>query len=379
MDLNCPHFKICSGCSRDKALEDLTSYKQARQFFADRNFFSFQLHLGSPKGWRTRAKLAVRGDSKHPKLGLFEKGSHHIVDIPQCQVHHPSINQAANLLRDWMQTFEIHPYDELSGAGFLRYVQLAVERESGRVQLVLVINEKEDNWLKNIKNIEAIKVLWEKHPTLWHSVWINFNPKRDNIIFSPRWHKLFGEEGLWETVGKREVCFHPGSFAQANLEMLEQLVERIRQNILPDAAAVEFYAGVGVIGIVLVDLCRSICCVEIAPKAEMCFDMAVSRLPENLAGRLSFKRATAASQVDLLKHSDVVIVDPPRKGLEKGVLEALCQPNQLKQLIYVSCGWESFQDDCQKLMAAGWLISYAEAFLFFPGSEHIEILAIFKK
>ena len=73
---------------------------------------------------------------------------------------------------------------------------------------------------------------------------------------------------------------------------------------------------------------------------------------------------------------NTIVVDPPRKGLERKFLDAICNAKQLKRLIYVSCGWESFKRDCA-LLCRSWRLSQAELFLFFPGTEHLEVLAIF--
>jgi tRNA/tmRNA/rRNA uracil-C5-methylase (TrmA/RlmC/RlmD family) len=98
--------------------------------------------------------------------------------------------------------------------------------------------------------------------------------------------------------------------------------------------------------------------------------------------RLMHFQGKSADYIHLLQTitpgKGVVIVDPPRKGLEKELLNALCDNKELNNIIYVSCGWEAFKSDCLALLQAGWRLAHAEAFLFFPGSEHIEVLAVFE-
>lgn len=208
MEIHCPHFIKCSGCTREKAIEHPASLDDARQFFKNLNISPLTLHVGSATGWRCRAKLAVRGTAQNPLVGLFEEGSHHVIDIPFCQVHHPVINRAAEAIRHWIKEQQIRPYDENQNTGLLRYIQLAVERSTKRIQLVLVLNTR------NLQepDLKALETLWQQHPDLWHSLWINFNTRRDNVIFSPDWRRLFGEEWLWEMLSGREVCFHPAEF-----------------------------------------------------------------------------------------------------------------------------------------------------------------------
>ncbi|GJS22518.1 S-adenosyl-L-methionine-dependent methyltransferases superfamily protein, partial [Tanacetum coccineum] len=74
-------------------------------------------------GWRCRAKLAIRGSSADPQIGLYEEGTHNVVDIPDCKAHHPSINAAVELLKKGIKILNIEPYDEDERTGYLRYVQ----------------------------------------------------------------------------------------------------------------------------------------------------------------------------------------------------------------------------------------------------------------
>jgi tRNA/tmRNA/rRNA uracil-C5-methylase (TrmA/RlmC/RlmD family) len=74
--------------------------------------------------WRCRAKLAVRGTSMDPQIGLFEEGSHFVVDIPSCRAHHPSINATIKLVKEAIQELGIQPYNEDLHLGELHYVQV---------------------------------------------------------------------------------------------------------------------------------------------------------------------------------------------------------------------------------------------------------------
>jgi len=103
----------------------------------------FRVYLDETEGWRTVCKLAVRRDpSNHDQviIGLFQPQSHEIVSVPDCRAHHPSINAAVKCLTTICNKVGVVPYDEKTGAGYLRYVALTVERGSGKIQLTLVWN-----------------------------------------------------------------------------------------------------------------------------------------------------------------------------------------------------------------------------------------------
>lgn len=375
MIINCPHFPQCSGCTRNEASHSLESYIQAQAYFSGLGLPQLKLHLVSPVGWRCRAKLVTRGSSEKPIIGLYEKDSHHPKDIPFCKVHHPAINRAVEILRAWIISENIPLYDEQSGLGLLRYIQLAIERSTQKVQLSLILNCHSNEWHQEIQK-SLLTSLWESKPELWHSLWINFNQRRDNVILGTAWELIYGEKWLWDKFLENHICFLPASFAQANLEMYELLLQRLEAYVPHGTDLLEYYAGVGSIGLSLIEKCSRLRCIEIVPTAQECFSESVRQLPSDLQKRVQFTVGSGAQHAKLLKQAECVVVDPPRKGLEPALLKALCEEGSVNRLIYVSCGWESFKRDCDKLVEAGWKVDNAEVFLFFPGTDQLETLAI---
>ena len=361
----CPHYPNCIGCCLTDVGE-AKLFNDAQNYFKEKEIALPPLQQGASVHWRTRAKLAVRGTAKNPLIGLYKEGTHAVLDISECIAHHPQINAAIAQIKAWMKEQEIAPYDETTYRGALRYIQLAVERSSGRVQLVLVLNEP----LPDVKRLYT--------PALFHSLWINKNTRKDNVIFGKEWELVVGERFLWEQFLGIEVAFLPQSFAQANPDLFTRLLASLKKQIEPNTRLIEYYAGAGVIGLVLSDICESIICSEIVPDGKECFDASLKKLAPFHGEKLTYKTGSAAELLDLLPSGNAVLVDPPRKGIDPKLLNAL-KVSQAKTLFYISCGWDSFKRDCDQLLEAGWKFQAAEAFLFFPGSAHLETLAILKK
>lgn len=362
---HCPHYPDCVGCCLTTS-GDPEAYQDAQRYFEKQGLTLPPLRKGSPIHWRTRAKLAVRGTAEKPLIGLYREGTHAIVDISQCIAHHPKINEGIARVKEWMQKEQFDPYDEITHQGTLRYIQLAVERSSGKVQLTLVLNHP----------LPHVNRLYNN--TLWHSVWINHNTRKDNVIFGKEWELVTGEPFLWENYAETAVAFLPQSFAQANPEMFEELLNSLKKQVPVGCDLVEYYAGVGVIGLVLADQCRSVICSEIYGEGKSCFEASKAKLAKFHGERITYQIGSAADLLNLLPKGDAILVDPPRKGLDPKLLKAL-QAAENKTLFYISCGWDSFKRDCDQLLTAGWKLQSAEAFLFFPGSSHIEMLAVLKK
>lgn len=367
--IHCPHFPACSGCTLSEHVDAPPVLNEMRPFFQALGIPSFPIHAWAAEGWRCRAKLAVRGTAQSPIIGLYQKGSHHAMDIPLCRVHHPALNKAADALRSFIKNEGIEPYNEQTFQGELRYIQLVLERATGKVQLVLVVNQD------HAINLEK---LWNSGIP-WHSIWLNHNTRRDNVIFGKEWTLFKGEPFLWETICGTSICFHPASFGQANLNLFEQLITSLKSQLPQACTLVEYHAGVGMIGLCLAEKCRKVVCCEANPQAEQCFELSKKKLGAEMHKRLSYCLGRAEENLHFIQESESLLVDPPRKGLDAQLIKAFKQAAGPKTLFYISCGWPAFQRDCDALTEAGWKLESAEGYALFPGTDHVELLTRFVK
>lgn len=373
---NCPHFKDCAGCGELLSFTPPSIWNEVLSFFVQSNIPN--LHVSSPLHWRCRAKVAVRGTAKTPLIGLFKRFSHDVLPIPDCLVHHPNLNQAFEIVRKWVERNEIIPYQENGGGGELRYLQGVVQRTTGHVQLSFVLNATQSSAVIE-RWFGLIKTLANEYPFFWHSLWINFNNKPTNTIFGVDWVLVWGEKYLWEKFGETDVCYGPASFGQANLVLFEQMLFRIRELLNPRAKVAEFYAGVGVIGLFIASCCEWVRCSEINPFAKAYFHQGYLKLSPSIASHLSFITASTEEALSTLEGATTVIVDPPRKGLDACFFPALKKNTSVDQLLYISCGWEGFKKDFQRLSEDGWVVQSVDGYLFFPGTNHVELLVNLKK
>ncbi len=364
-EIDCVHFDYCSGCVLNSCKNPPPIFDEASAYFAKNWNVDLSFSQGNIIGWRVRAKLAARRPNV---IGLFEKGTHNVVSIPQCRVHHPKINEAVERLLQHNFSF----YDEKSHTGDLRYVQCVVERKSEKVQLTVVLNMSTATpaWR------EIINKLYD--PTLFHSIWCNYNDKPTNSIFSKNWEKISGLDVVWEEICGLKIPFGPSHFGQANLEMYEKLVLDIRDNILQNSVVAELYAGIGVIGLACAKKSKEVRLAELEPAAKHFFDLAVEPLPEK--NRLSYLVGKAEECLHLIEGADVCIVDPPRKGLGRVSMERILSTKGLKQLVYVSCEYKSLQRDLDYLLRyfPNWRVAKAKSYLFFPGTNQIETTVFLK-
>jgi len=371
--MNCPHFSACSGCTLNRdlwsppVLADMLNYFDVKQV-------AFDIKNSPVMHWRIRAKLSVRGNTSHPLIGLYKKNSHEVIAIPSCQIHHPLINKAVEVIRKFVQNEKIEPYNEQTHQGLIRYLQLTVDLKALKVQVVFVLNRMSIDFAHR----PSFKKLWERHPDLWHSFWFNYNVEKTNVIMGVDWELFQGEENLWIKLRDKEICFHPGSFIQANLFSFENLLKDLEKMIPEGVRFLEYFAGVGVVGFSLLKRCREIVCCEINPQGLKSFEKTCEKLSDGDREKICYQVGDAKHLLDLLSKAEYLFVDPPRKGLDLKFIQAVDR-STCQNFIYMSCGWRSFQRDCDMLLRLGWRLKQVNGYLFFPGTDHIELLAHFHR
>ena len=537
-EIACPHFAECSGCSVPARVANVNIIQNsAKLYFTstavqrkrmrtfdnyydddedndrdDSNDLSYPIVVPSPvTGWRTQAKLAVAPPPATSAwtrnagcvFGLYQRNSHTVMSIPECAVHHPSINRAVRVLEQATRAAGIVAFDEQQAQqqqqpirGSLRYVQLQVERLTGKVCLTLVwyaeqIKETQPAQSRLVKELQRAGRRSDEDDSssspLWHSIWCHCNDSPGNAIFSrnpKRWYLIWGPEFLREplpvpAIGQEEgttgalaaagwLYFTPLTFRQGNLDGFDVLARDVANAVPGGSRVCELYAGVGVLGLTALahhareqeqtksDPLVWLRCSDENPSNPRCFHRAVdSILPEVTGRRLEPRKGGKRSKVDddddgmtlaevaaamqsgtppsskssaanqrggdktsymvasatqALKSgqalgADILIVDPPRKGLDEGVLVELCKPfnpdqpytestsflmipdyqvnwtNDVRTLIYVSCGFDALARDAERLLSsnAGWQLKQSTGYVLFPGSDHVETLCIFER
>ncbi len=325
-----------------------------------------------------RARLMVRGRARSPKIGIFESGSHRVVDIPNCGVHHPLINEVAREVKSVIHAYGLSPYSDERHEGLVRSLQVVVEQGAvspdPRAQVVVVTND--DSIDSAAPMLAALAEQLQPH---LHSLFWNGQPERSNTIIGPLWGHLHGPSMLEGVSGGATVFYPPGAFGQANTAMAGALVRRLHQWIPVGARVAEFYAGVGTIGLGLVERAEFVRFNEIGVHSIAGLRRGIESLPASGRTKTTVVEGEAGKTTQLLDGCDTTIVDPPRRGLDPPLRDALANWSG-QRLVYVSCGIDSFLADAQLLIDAGrWRLIELAAFGFFPFTEHVETLARFER
>jgi tRNA/tmRNA/rRNA uracil-C5-methylase (TrmA/RlmC/RlmD family) len=329
---------------------------------------------GETSGFRQRARLAIRGRLGSPKLGLFELGTHRVVHIPNCAVHHPLINRVANIVRRALVDAQITSYSDDAHAGLARYLQVVVERSSQTAQVVLVSNSAGPEPFG-----EFFELVRERLGPDLHGLWWNGNSDRANTILGQDFRRICGAESVVERFGGHAVHYPPGAFGQNNLDIAERIIAHLRLEIPEGARVAELYAGVGAIGLSVLDRVSTLQLNEVSPASLAGLELGLSALSAENRAKISVIPGPAGSATAMLAEAQVVIADPPRKGLDPELTRFL-GANPPERFVYVSCGLDSLLSDTAAFLTTGKLrLSALTAFSLMPFTEHVETVACFER
>ncbi len=265
-------------------------------------------------------------------------------------------------------------YSDKAHLGLARYLQVVVERSSQTAQVVVVANSA------TAEPLEAcFDLIRERLGSDLHSLWFNAQCERSNTILGPDFQNLCGPVSVVERFGGAAVHYPPGAFGQNNLDIAEAVIEHVRAQIPAGARVVEFYSGVGAIGLSVLAEAGDITLNEVSPHSLHGLELGLAQLDSASRSRISVVPGPAGAARMAAFGAHVVIVDPPRKGLDPELTEYLGEYPP-ERLIYVSCGLESFLADTARLTSHGKLrLAALTAFNLLPFTLHVETVARFER
>ena len=211
------------------------------------------------------------------------------------------------------------------------------------------------------------------------SIYLNINDKSDKVLYGRKFSKLYGDDFLSVNILGLDFKIYPQTFLQVNLEMMDVLYKKALE-YLGDASqmdVLELYSGIGTISLCAAKEAKSVTAVEVV-------EASVKSADENAAGNgiknakfIHAKAEDAINRVLKEKTYDAVIVDPPRKGLDKKVVEML-NASGIEKIVYISCNHASLARDIA-LMSEVYKVERVAAVDMFARSAHVETIALMSR
>ncbi len=321
-------------------------------------------------GYRTNAKLAIAKEQGKVRIGIYRRGTHDVVDLKDCSLHHPLINRIITVVKDEIEKQGVWVYDPRKQRGLLRYLLIRIAPHSNEALVTFVVTERDYR-----QTTHLAKWLVKKVPEVV-SVQMNVNSSDGNVILGRQTLKLIGHQTLRDRIGETRLAISPSSFFQVNHEQARRIYDLVRSwaELTHEQTALDLYCGIGGIALNLARDAGEVLGVEVVEDA-------VHNARDNARlNRLDNCRFVAGDVAELLDDLQgeilpgfVATVNPPRKGCDREVLDALCAL-QPRALIYVSCNPQSLAVDLDYLCRNGWQVEKVQPVDMFPQTPHVETL-----
>ena len=370
----CPVAKLCGGCNfwhMDYAEESRLKAERVRTCLnrmGGENLEEVPI-LSAPTcyGYRNKAQYPVSVKKGRAIAGFFKAGTHEVVENKRCLILPEESDRVKDIVIDYVNQYRVMPYNEVEHKGLLRHIYVRRGAVSGQVLVCLVINGRRiprpEELIKRLETVPGFTTLV-----------LSVNTRKGNSILGDEFITLHGPGYIEDTLCGLNFRLSPRSFYQVNHHQAQRLYEAAisQAEITREDTVLDLYCGVGTITLAMAKAAGKVIGIEVIPQAvEDARDNAKRNNIEN-AEFFCGDAGQAALELEAKGiRADVVVVDPPRKGLNADTIEALAKFAP-RRIVYVSCDPATLARDVALLKEKGYHVKNALAADLFPRTAHVE-------
>ena len=330
---------------------------------------------GAAYAYRNKAQYPFAEKNGKPMAGFYKNRTHEVVPIPRCAILPEIFDRAKDVVLRWAEEDRVSVYDERTGRGLLRHLYVRKGAVSGQVMVCIVANAEilpRENRL--------VGALRRELPGL-ASVILSVNKQNTNVVLGEKFRTLWGQDWIEDELCGFTFRLSPRSFYQVNHDQAQRLYAKAVElaDLHGTETVLDLYCGTGTITLALSRRAGKAVGVEVVPQAiEDAKENAVRNGVENVDFFCADAGEAAKRFADAGTAPDVIVVDPPRKGLSPEVVEAMVQMAP-SRIVYVSCDPGTLARDVKLLSENGYALKTAEAFDLFPRTYHVETVVLMTK
>ena len=379
----CPIYKRCGGCvCQHMTYEASLAFKrqQVQDLLQRVGGLSIEVPpvwgMAHPFGYRNKGAYPVAQTDGAPACGFFAPRSHDLVPLPEngCAIQGEDSARATQAVLNWMRENNVPAYDEQTGRGLVRHI-MTRSTTSGELMVVVVVTRADIP-----KASRLIELLRAAVPGLC-SVCLSVNSRRTNVILGTDIRVLWGKAAMEDTLCGLRFSVSPLSFFQVNPQQTERLYGLALEyaGLTGAETVVDAYCGAGTISLLLAQKAKKVIGIEIVPEA-------IQNANENAArnGIANAEFHVGATEELLPKlvenglRPDVIVLDPPRKGCDPAVLQAIIAAAP-KRVVYVSCGAPTLARDAKLLTEGGYAAEKVQCVDMFCWTGAVETVMVLSK
>ena len=380
VESDCSSYKRCGGCNlRHIDYQETLEMKQnmvqnlVNKTLKAKIKVEETLGMENPYHYRNKAQFPVGFDKEqNPIMGVFANRTHEIIPIKTCFIQNEKIQQVAKFIFDYIVKNNISIYNEKTGKGLVRHIVVKIGVKTNEIMCVIVINGKE---IPNEENL--IKEITSNFPEV-KTIVKNINNKNTNVILGKENITLYGDGYIKDKIGDYIFKISPLSFYQVNPYQAEKLYNLAvsKANITKDDIVFDLYCGIGTISLFMAKYAKKVYGIEIVEEA---IKMAKENAKINDVNNTKFIAGDVEVVLDELINEnkvipDVIMVDPPRKGLDNKSIENILKIKP-KKVVYISCNPATLVRDLSKLEEI-YEIKSIKPVDMFGFTSHVECVAV---
>ena len=333
------------------------------------------LGMDTPYAYRNKAQVPVRRVKGQLETGFYRKNSHDLIPIEDFLIQDKEIDKLIVFVRDLLRRYDLKPYDEKEQTGLVRHLVVRRGHYSGQMMLVFVTTRP-----KVFRIDQVIAKITEAFPSVV-SIIQNINDKNTNAIFGKEFRTLYGQDTITDSMLGNDYEISAQSFYQVNTEMAEKLYQTAIDfsDLNSNSIVIDAYSGIGTIGLSFAKQVKEVYGVEVIETAVEDAKKNAERNGITNAHYVadSAENAMAKWSKDGIK-PDVIIVDPPRKGLTESFIKASVAM-QPEKITYVSCNPATMARDIKRYQELGYELKKVQPVDLFPQTHHVEAVSLLSK
>ena len=350
---DCPISYKCGGCDYRYINYDYQLKLKKDVLINTLNGFEVNdiIKDNNPYYYRNKVQIPV----KDHQMGFYRKFSNDVVVFDDCLIESKVANE---ILADLKVILVEKKLDKN-----IRHIVIKHANGTNEIMICFVCNTF------NIKFDEVIDYLIKKYEDI-KSILINLNDKDTNVIIGNESKTLYGKDYIYDIFNGIKVKISLKSFYQVNYNQMLKLYATIKElsNINENDDVLDLYCGIGTISLYMARFAKHVTGVEIVEQAVI---NAKDNAKLNDINNADFILADASKNMDeYIKDKDLVIVDPPRKGISKELINSLIE-NKVKKIVYVSCNPATLARDLN-LLKDNYDIGIIQPVDMFPWTVHVE-------
>ena len=382
LDSHCPYFTKCGGCDlwhmdyEEELRFKLGKVNDALHHIGKQTLEAKNIVASDTRyHYRNKAIYAISAIDGKSCYGFFRERSHQLVAVEHCMIQNQLSDRAAAAVTSFMDSNGILPFDETSLSGTVRHVFCRKAVNTKDAVLCLVAYRGLGS-----KTQAFVESICKACPELTGIV-LNVNKSTGNTVLSGEFHTLWGKADIDDILCGHRFSISPQAFYQINPPQAEKLYSIAVDYALPWAGGLvfELYCGAGTISLCLAERAEKVIAAEIVPQA---VENARINAANNAIDNIEFICADAGAAAQELAARgltpDVVLVDPPRKGMSEQAIEAVSRM-QPERIVYVSCNPATLARDILRFNAHAYSLCDVCAVDMFPRTNHVETVALLEK